>query len=220
MVKKALLLVDLQNDFIESSCLKVKNSKEIIDPICELLEFKNLDFDLVILSQDWHCKGHSSFNTSHNAKQFDVLEMNNPNEDSKNIPSLNQIMWPEHCIENTFGAEININIMKKINEIKDKKKIYFLKKGQQKELEFYSCFMDVWKNKKTELDAVLKKNNINDVYIGGLAFDYCVFHSAIDCANLNYNTYVIKNICRSVNPENDFEVIDSFKKHNISIVYI
>jgi len=175
--KKALILVDIQNDFIKGGSLEVKNGDEVIEVANKLMS----EFDCVIATQDWHPKNHKSFASNNNKNIGDIIELND----------LIQFMWPDHCIQNTFGSEL----AKKLNTEKIEKIIY---KGTDIEIDSYSGFFDNGHLKATELDSYLKKQNITELYIMGLATDYCVKFTAIDAVDLGYSTYLIKDGCRGV----------------------
>ena len=175
--KKALILVDIQNDFLPGGSLEVKNGDEVIEVANKLMD----EFDHIIATQDWHPENHKSF-AANNAKNIgDIIDLN----------GLSQFMWPDHCIQNTFGAEL----AKNLNKDKIQKIIY---KGTDLEIDSYSGFFDNGHLKSTELDNYLKEKNITDLYIMGLATDYCVKFTAIDAVDLGYNTFLIKDGCRGV----------------------
>jgi len=175
--KNALILVDIQNDFLPGGSLAVKNGDEVIEVANKLMD----EFDHIIATQDWHPENHKSF-AANNAKNIgDIIDLN----------GLSQFMWPDHCIQNTFGAEL----AKNLNKDKIQKIIY---KGTDLEIDSYSGFFDNGHLKSTELDNYLKEKNITDLYIMGLATDYCVKFTAIDAVDLGYNTFLIKDGCRGV----------------------
>lgn len=176
---KALIVVDPQNDFFEGGALEVANSNSIIPTINNLIEH----FEHVYFTQDWHPEEHKSFVTMHPGKNaFSVTKLN----------GLKQVIWPVHCVENSFGAEIKAEIAY------DKNKHTIVQKGQDPEVDSYSGFFDNGKRNKTELDDLLKEKGIKEVFVCGLAADFCVKYTAVDAANLLYKTYLITDATRSV----------------------
>lgn len=168
----ALLLVDLQNDFMPNGALAVLEGELILPVIRKLLE---MPFDKIIASRDWHPPGHSSFS-----------------------------IWPEHCIQNTKGAEFHSGF--------DTKKVdIVISKGMDPDKEGYSAF------EGTGLFKYLKEQRIHTIYIAGLATDYCVKHSAFDAVELGFKTYVVTNGCRGVdiNPDDSKHAFDAMQKAGI-----
>ncbi len=176
---KALILVDLQNDFMPGGPLSVKEADKVLPVIQNLLSYP---FDLVIATKDWHPKDHCSFARTHHLAPGDLLS----------IKDKQQILWPAHCIQNTAGADFVSGLdTTKINQI-----VY---KGTEKDLDSYSTFFDNDRKKSTGLELLLQEKQIKQVYIAGLATDYCVKYSTIDAVRLGFNTFVIIDACRGVN---------------------
>lgn len=183
-MNKALLLIDLQKDFCKNGALEVWEGDETIETANEAIKIFSENKDLIIGTKDWHPKTHKSFAVNSNAKVGE----------SGILSGLEQIWWPVHCVENTEGSEFHDNLHdEKINKI-----IY---KGTDEEVDSYSSFFDNGKKKKTELDDYLKENKIKELYIMGLATDYCVKYTALDAVDLGYKVYLVKNGCRGVNLE-------------------
>lgn len=179
---KALLLIDLQNDFCKGGALEVKEGDNVISVANSLLKkFKNED-TLVVATKDWHPITHKSFASNSNGKIGEVGMLN----------GLPQVWWPNHCVQNTFGSEFHPELDSKLID----KTIF---KGTDEEIDSYSGFFDNGKLKKTELDTILKTNNIDTLYIMGLATDYCVKFSVLDALELGYKVYLIEDGCRGVN---------------------
>lgn len=174
----SLIIVDVQNDFLPGGALGVKNSLEILPTINQLLD---ADFDLIVASKDWHPPSHISFASSHGKNVGDTILHHGQK----------QTLWPEHCVQNTPGAEFHPNLHT------DKvKKIIF--KGSDKEIDSYSTFFDNAHLKDTGLNAFLLSKNVKNIYIAGLATDYCVKYSTLDALKLGFNTFVITDACRGV----------------------
>ncbi len=200
MKNTALLIVDVQNDFLAGGALEVKYGDSVI-PIINKIQDK---FDLIIATQDWHTYDHKSFASQHK---------NNNIGDFVNLKGIKQILWPDHCVENTFGSEIALNL----NQSKIEKVI---QKGNNPNIDSYSGFFENDKKTKTELDDYLKDKEIETVYICGLATDYCVKFTANDAKSLGYKTYLIEDACKGVNISTaDSELaIDEMKDNGVVIV--
>lgn len=179
---KALLLIDLQNDFCKGGALEVKEGDTVISVANSLLKkFKNEDA-LIVATKDWHPITHKSFASNSNGKIGEIGILN----------GLPQVWWPNHCVQNTFGSEFHPELNSNLID----KTIF---KGTNEEIDSYSGFFDNGKLKKTELDTILKVNNVDTLYIMGLATDYCVKFSVLDALELGYKVYLIEDGCRGVN---------------------
>lgn len=178
-MKNVLIVVDLQNDFLPGGALAVSHGDEIIPIINQLLK---LPFDAKVASKDWHPKGHASFASTH---QKQVGE-------HTNIKSKDQILWPDHCIQNSFGAEF----AKGLDSSKFESIFY---KGTCRDADSYSVFFDDRQMKSTGLIEYLKRKNIEEIFFAGLATDYCVKYSALDALKLGFKTHVITDGCKAVN---------------------
>jgi nicotinamidase/pyrazinamidase len=175
---RALILVDLQNDFMPGGALAVKQGNQILPVINALLQ---LPFDVVVATKDWHPAGHGSFASTHGKKAGEVIELDG-------IP---QILWPDHCIQGTEGAEFHSGW--------DSSRVeHIFHKGIEKNVDSYSTFFDNENRRSTGLEDYLKKHNVNKVYLAGLATDYCVKYSVLDASQLGFETYVVIDGCRGV----------------------
>ncbi|MBA3815857.1 MAG: bifunctional nicotinamidase/pyrazinamidase [Parachlamydiaceae bacterium] len=175
----ALLLVDIQIDFLPSGALAVKDSDQIIPVVNRLMD---QSFDFIIASQDWHPKNHSSFALTHLKQPGDLILWH----------GLEQILWPVHCVQQTSGAELSPSL----NSIKINKIFY---KGTDQNIDSYSAFYDNEHRKSTGLVEFLKEKEVHDIYITGLATDYCVKYTVIDALKLGFNVFVIEDGCKGVN---------------------
>jgi len=197
---KALIVVDIQNDFLPGGALAVNEGDQVVDLVNELMK----KFDLVVATQDWHPEGHGSFASQYTGKQIGEQIMFN---------GLNQVLWPDHCIQNSFGAEfskaINVSAFHQI-----------IQKGTDLLIDSYSGFFDNGKKKKTGLNNYLNDRNIDMVFVVGLATDYCVKFTAVDAAELGYRTFVISDATKAVNlHEGDFEKsLEEMKGRGIGII--
>ena len=177
-MKKALLVIDVQNDFCPAGALAVVGGNEIIPHINEEMA----KYDCVVLTQDWHPKGHSSFATSHEGK--------NPLELIK-MPYGDQVLWPDHCIQGSKGAEFHPDLnIEQANAI--------IRKGSNPFIDSYSAFFENDRKTSTGLDGYLKSLEIEKISLVGLATDFCVNYSAQDAANLGYKVSVLEKMCRAI----------------------
>ena len=175
---EALLLVDLQNDFLPGGALGVPEGDQVIPVANRVQEY----FDIVIATADWHPPGHGSFASSHpGCKAGDVIELS----------GMPQVLWPDHCVQHTEGAEFSPHL----NTGKIAKVIY---KGMDPEIDSYSGFFDNGRQKATGLETHLRDQKVDTVYVMGLATDYCVKYTALDAVSLGYRTWLIEDGCRGV----------------------
>jgi len=177
-MKTALLVIDVQNDFCPAGALEVAGGNEIIPYINKEM----VKYDCVVLTQDWHPKGHSSFATSHEGK--------NPLELIK-MPYGDQVLWPDHCVQGSKGAEFHPDLnIEQANAI--------IRKGSNPFIDSYSAFFENDKKTPTGLDGYLKSLEIEKINLVGLATDFCVNYSAQDAANLGYKVSVLEKMCRAI----------------------
>jgi nicotinamidase/pyrazinamidase len=173
-----LILVDIQNDFIPGGSLPVPLGNEIIKLVNGLQD----SFDLVVATQDWHPNNHKSFATQHpGKKQFETISLH----------GLDQVLWPDHCVQGTNGAEFHSNLsLHKVEAI--------FRKGMNPEIDSYSGFYDNGYKKATGLAGYLRDRGVKKVYVCGLAADYCVAYTAKDALKENFETYVIEDATRAI----------------------
>ena len=177
-MKTALLVIDVQNDFCPAGALEVAGGNEIIPYINEEM----VKYDCVVLTQDWHPKGHSSFATSHEGK--------NPLELIK-MPYGDQVLWPDHCVQGSKGAEFHPDLnIEQANAI--------IRKGSNPRIDSYSAFFENDRKTPTGLDGYFKSLEIENINLVGLATDFCVNYSAQDAANLGYKVSVLEKMCRAI----------------------
>jgi nicotinamidase/pyrazinamidase len=183
---KALVVVDVQNDFLPGGALEVRHGDQIIPVINEIIE----KFELVVATKDWHPADHKSFASQHDGK--------NPGDMVK-LKDLDQVLWPDHCVQGTGGAEFS----KELNQSKTQK---IFVKGTDSEIDSYSGFFDNGHLKSTGLSDFLRKATVREVYIVGLATDYCVKYTALDSIKEGFQTFVIVDATKAVNlKSNDYE---------------
>lgn len=175
---KALILVDLQNDFLPGGALEVPNGEDVISPANHLQR----QFELVVATQDWHPRDHISFADNHpGRKPGDVIE----------VHGIEQILWPVHCVQQTTGARL-------VADLETDGIARVFRKGTDPEIDDYSGFYDNEHRHSTGLGEYLQEHGVGDVYLLGLATDVCVKHTALDARRLGFNTYVIADACRGV----------------------
>lgn len=171
-------MVDLQNDFVPGGALAVPNGDEVV-PLANELQGH---FQLVVTTQDWHPPNHGSFATNHEGKKPGDRIM---------LDGIEQILWPVHCVENTPGADFVPTL--------DRSRIArIFKKGIDPRIDSYSAFFDNVHRRATGLGDFLKERLVTDVYLLGLALDYCVKFSALDACQLGFRTHVIVDACRGI----------------------
>ena len=181
----ALIIIDMQNDFCPGGALAVKGGENIVEPINRAQE----EFDTIILTQDWHPKEHSSFATNHNAEAYSNMEMDYGS----------QILWPNHCIQGSEGANFHRNLNTNKGDL-------ILRKGCNPKIDSYSTFFENDKNTTTGLEGYLIKKEIKQLYLCGLAFDYCVFYSALDGIDLGFDVFVFQDLTKAIDLNNSKEI--------------
>ena len=167
---KALIIVDVQVDFLPGGALAVAHGDEII----EFINKEQSKYELVVATQDWHPTTHKSFASKHGLPVGAVIELN----------GLEQQLWPDHCIQATLGSSFS----SALNQ--DRIEAIF-RKGMNPQIDSYSGFYDNGRLKSTGLDAYLKSRGVNEVHICGLAADFCVFFTAMDALDLGYKTVIL-----------------------------
>jgi nicotinamidase/pyrazinamidase len=187
----ALIIVDVQNDFLPGGALPVKDGDTII-PVINDLQNK---FDLVVATQDWHPADHKSFASSHPGKKvFEEIILD----------GLPQVLWPDHCVQQTFGAEFSTAL--------DTKKIEAIfRKGMDKNIDSYSGFFDNGKKKSTGMADYLKGRGTTSIYVCGLAADYCVYFTALDGLELGFQSTIITDATKAIDENNFKKVLQNFK---------
>ena len=176
---QAIILVDIQKDFLPGGALAVPEGDRVIAVANELLAH----CDLVVATQDWHPDDHGSFAKNHPGKR--------PG-DRVQLAGCDQILWPTHCVQHTDGAKLAANLnVDRITRV--------FPKGTQPEVDSYSGFFDNGRLRATGLGDFLYEQHVTEVYLAGLATDYCVKATALDACQLGFRTYVIKDACRGVN---------------------
>mgnify|MGYP000879549770 CR=1 FL=1 len=198
--KKALIVVDVQNDFMPGGALGIQGSDKIIPVINSLLP----KFSLVIFTKDWHPENHKSFASQHNNRSdFDIIDLN----------GFYQVLWPDHCIKNTPGADIH----KDIHLGRIYGDFYIFKKGTDPEVDSYSAFYDINRKNSTGLKEFLKKRGVIENYICGLTLDYSVSSTAIDSVKEGFKTCVIEDATCSFDL-NINNILKKFKENKVNFI--
>lgn len=223
MTKTALIVIDLQEDFLPSDgSLAVTGGRSIVEPINNLLDKDKYNWTAIIATQDWHPHNHISFASQHDVPPYTQLEFKHPleekDESTGQVKTMTQTVWPDHCIQNTFGSSIDALFLTRFNQLDGLVPKSIVRKGYLQDREYYSCFKDCWKLHKTEMEDTLTNLGITNVVFVGLAYDFCVMNSAIDCASLGFNTYVLKSYCKSVFPENIVQTDKSYTDAGVTIL--
>lgn len=190
-MSKALIMVDIQNDFLPGGSLAVGDGDKIIPFVRGLMQ-ETGRYELIVATQDWHPQDHGSFASAHaGAKPFELGELH----------GLAQVFWPDHCIQGEEGARLQVDVRELLVDItKTGQRTLIIKKGVHSEVDSYSAFFDNARKHDTGLHLALQSFEIEAVEIVGLAFDYCVKFTALDAASLGYETSVLTAGTRSVDP--------------------
>ncbi len=174
----ALIVVDVQNDFCPGGALAVGGGHAIVPVINTLVP----RYEQVVVTQDWHPKGHASFASAHHGHEpFETTEM----------PYGTQVLWPDHCVQGTPGAELHPDL-----EVTSAQLI--IRKGWHEGVDSYSAFREADRKTQTGLAGYLKERGVDEVHVVGLATDYCVAWTALDAASAGFKVTVIEDACRAI----------------------
>ena len=198
----ALIVIDMQNDFIPGGSLPVEGGDLIIKDINDLIEI--FVDSIVIFSQDWHPPNHLSFASNHpNKKPGDEFLSDNG--------AIGPILWPNHCVQHSYGARFHKNINSKmVNKI--------IQKGMNPRIDSYSAFLENDKKTETDLREYLTSSNIKRIFICGLALDYCCYNTAMDGVDFNFETFFLIDLTRGVDvpPGNIVNSLNNMIKKGIT----
>ena len=176
--KSALIVVDVQNCFVDGGTLPVKGGAEVVPVINKLASH----FENIVVTQDWHTPGHASFASSHAGKKpFETTSM----------PYGTQVLWPDHCIQGSNDAALH-------KDLKLPTAALVIRKGFHKDVDSYSAFVEADGKTMTGLAGYLKERGIDTVFVTGLATDFCVAWTALDARKLGFTTYVIEDATRAI----------------------
>ncbi|WP_299401117.1 bifunctional nicotinamidase/pyrazinamidase [uncultured Roseobacter sp.] len=175
---QALIVIDLQTDFCPGGALAVPEGDAIVAPINALIA----EAEAVILTQDWHPAGHSSFASSHDGKApYDMIDM----------PYGPQVLWPDHCIQGSLGAQFHSDLHVDRADL-------IIRKGYNPQIDSYSAFFENDHTTPTGLEGYLRTRGIDELLMVGLALDFCVNFSAVDAAKLGFKVRVREDLCRAI----------------------
>lgn len=197
---EALIIVDVQNDFVPGGALEVKEGDSVVPVINKLQE----EFQFIVATQDYHPENHGSFATNHPHK--------NPG-DFILLGGLNQILWPVHCVQESNGAEFH-------PELEREKWSAVFQKGKNPQVDSYSGFFDNARRGDTGLGDYLKYHGIEKVYVTGLALDYCVKFTALDAKSLGFDTFLVADASKAVNlnTSDDEKALEEIKEAGITVI--
>ena len=177
-MSEALIVIDVQNDFCPGGALAVDGGDQIVEGVNALMA----EHEVVVLTQDWHPAGHSSFASSHGGRApFDVIEM----------PYGPQVLWPDHCIQGSLGAAFHPDLTTDRAQM-------IVRKGFNPQIDSYSAFFENDHETPTGLHGYLQTRGIERLTMVGLATDFCVNFSAVDAAKLGYQVTVREDLCRAI----------------------
>ena len=197
---RALILVDIQNDFLPGGALAVPEGDAVV-PVADRVQPR---FDLVVATQDWHPANHGSFAVNHvGRKPGEIIE----------LAGLSQILWPVHCVQGTHGAEFAPGLdTSRIERV--------FPKGTNPSVDSYSGFFDNGQMQATGLADYLRERGVEEVYVLGLATDYCVKWTALDARKLGFVTYLIADGCRGVNlaPDDVSQALEEMRAAGVHVI--
>ena len=183
-----LIVIDVQNDFCPGGALQVPAGDEVIAPIHRIAP----RFQHIVLTQDWHPPNHSSFASSHPAKQpFESIQLSYGA----------QTLWPPHCVQGSRGAEFHPALRLPQAEL-------IVRKGFRREIDSYSAFFENDRTTPTGLAGYLLERNLTRVFLAGLAYDFCVAYSALDARRLGLPTFVVRDACRAIDLHDSVAAIE------------
>jgi nicotinamidase/pyrazinamidase len=176
--RDVLLVIDVQNDFCDGGALAVPGGQDVVPVIHRIAPL----FNHVILTQDWHPPDHHSFASQHPGRAaMETIETANGE----------QMLWPDHCVQGSTGAALHPHLLPDHVEL-------ILRKGCRQAVDSYSAFRENDRITRTGLTGYLRERGLGRIFLAGLAYDYCVRHSAIDSMQAGFETYVIEDACRAI----------------------
>jgi nicotinamidase/pyrazinamidase len=196
---KALIFTDIQNDFMPGGALAVKDGDKVV-PVANAIQH---EYDLVVATQDWHPADHGSFASNRGGKVGELSELG----------GLPQVLWPDHCVQGSHGAEFHPDLdLSRVARI--------FRKGTDPAIDSYSAFFDNAHRKSTGLGDYLREQGVKEVYVIGLATDYCVRYTALDAKMLGFETYLIEEGSRGVElkPGDVAAAIEEMRGKGVNIV--
>jgi nicotinamidase/pyrazinamidase len=180
-MRSCLIVVDVQNDFCSGGALAVPNGDEVV-PVINRLAAR---FEEVVLTQDWHPRGHASFASSHpGRKPFETID----------LPYGKQVLWPDHCVQGTRGAAFH-------EDLDIARAQLVIRKGYHRDIDSYSGFLEADRKTTTGLAGFLREKHFEKLYVCGLATDFCVAWTALDARKAGFDVTVIEDACRAIDLE-------------------
>lgn len=178
---RALLLIDIQNDFMPGGCLPVADGDAIVEPVNRL----SAGYPLVVASQDWHPAGHESFASAHPGRQpFDIVTLH----------GLEQVLWPDHCIAGSSGADFH-------PALDTTSVAAVFRKGMDKHTDSYSAFFDNGRRHNTQLAVYLRAHGVTEIDVAGLAADFCVYFSIADALAEGFRVRLLEHATRAIDAD-------------------
>jgi nicotinamidase/pyrazinamidase len=194
----AFLIIDVQNDFCPGGKLAVPNGDQIVQPINALVS----EFDHVILTQDWHPQEHLSFASNHDKEPYETIEM----------PYGEQILWPDHCVQGTDGAEFHPDLNTDAAHA-------VIRKGFNPEIDSYSAFFENDKSTPTGLQGYLSSKGITRLFIAGLATDFCVKWSVLDALQCGFETFLFTDAIAGIDLNDSvFIAMEDMKQAGVQMI--
>ncbi|MFX0025050.1 MAG: bifunctional nicotinamidase/pyrazinamidase [Candidatus Hermodarchaeota archaeon] len=197
----ALLIVDMQNDFMPGGALPVEEGDQIIDDINSLALKFNTNHSKIVLTQDWHPRNHLSFASNHPGKS--------PGDEYQ-TEAIGPVLWPDHCVQGLKGADFHENLDKNLAHA-------IIRKGYNPQIDSYSGFIENDKKSETGLAGYLKSLNIKRIFICGLALDYCCYSTAIDGVDFGFEVYFLIDLTKGIDlpPGNISNALESMTNKGI-----
>lgn len=202
-LRSALLIVDVQPDFLPGGALAVAGGDAIVEPLASLM--RSGLFPQQVATQDWHPPGHVSFASRHGKRPMEAVE----------LYGHRQTLWPDHCVQNTPGSQLLPGMpWERVNAV--------IRKGEHPQVDSYSGFRNNWdpngRRPPTGLAGYLRERGVDSVYIAGLARDVCVYWSAQDAVAEGFRTRVLWDLTRPVDPCSDTAVLDDLTSRGVAII--
>jgi nicotinamidase/pyrazinamidase len=199
----ALIIVDLQNDFMPGGALPVEGGNEIVSPINQLAERFHTLANIIVMTQDWHPRNHRSFARIHDMKPYDRFQ----------AEGIGPVLWPDHCIQGTEGAAFHPHLKSEYAKA-------IIRKGFNPFIDSYSAFIENDKKTNTGLSGYLSAQGISRIIICGLTLDYCVYYTAMDGRDLQFQVIVVVDLTKPVNspPNHLSQALTDMTEHHIQFI--
>ena len=197
-MERCLIIVDVQNDFCPGGALAVAEGDKVV-PVINRISSK---FDKAVATQDWHPLGHVSFASTHKKSPFEVID----------VGGVQQTLWPDHCVPGTSGADFH-------RDLDTRKVDLIIRKGTNPLVDSYSAFLENDRKTETGLRFYLQGLSLTDLYLTGLATDYCVYYSALDALDFGFRVTVVLDATRGVDvpPGNVEKTVENMRRRGINL---